>query len=205
MLIFDEVITGFRLAPGGAQEVVGVTPDLTTLGKVMGGGMPVGAIAGKAEIMGLSGVTPKRPKLERVLIGGGTYSCNPLTMVAGLTTLDILHARQNEIYPALEQMGGQLAAGMRDAFEAVGIPVFVNQNGSLVEAHFPKEKGLPLRNMADVVNNTYKERQGEYTTRLRNHGVFLIHGGALSLEHSQADLEAIIQAHQAVAAEMATD
>ena len=124
--ICDEVITGFRLAPGGAQEVVGVTPDLTTLGKVMGGGMPVGAIAGKAEIMSLSGVTPKRPKLERVLIGGGTYSCNPLTMVAGLTTLDILHSRQNEIYPALEQMGAQLAAGMKDAFQAVGIPVFVN-------------------------------------------------------------------------------
>jgi glutamate-1-semialdehyde 2,1-aminomutase len=203
VLIFDEVITGFRLAPGGAQEVVGVTPDLTTLGKVMGGGMPVGAIAGKAEIMALSGVTPQRPKLERVLIGGGTYSCNPLTMVAGLTTLDILHARKNEIYPALEQMGGQLAAGMRDAFKEVGIPVSVNQKGSLVEAHFPKEEGLPLRNMADVVKNTYREKQGEYVTRLRNHGVFLIHGGALSLEHSQADLDSIIQAHRAVAAEMA--
>ena len=205
VLIFDEVITGFRLAPGGAQEVVGVTPDLTTLGKVMGGGMPVGAITGKAEIMSLSGVTPKRPKLERVLIGGGTYSCNPLTMVAGLTTLDILHSRQNEIYPALEQMGVQLAAGMKDAFQAVGIPVFVNQNGSLMEVHFPKEDGLPLRNMADLVNNTYRDKQGEYATRLRNHGVFLIHGGALSLEHTQADIEDIIQAHRTVAAEMAAE
>ena len=100
-------------------------------------------------------------------------------------------------------MGAQLAAGMNDAFQAVGIPVFVNQDGSLMEVHFPKEDGLPLRNMADLGNNTYRDKQGEYATRLRNHGVFLIHGGALSLEHTQADIEDIIQAHRTVAAEMA--
>jgi len=203
VLIFDEVMTGFRVAWGGAQVRFDIKPDISCFGKVMGGGMPVGAIVGKAEIMAISAVTPKRAKLDRVLIGGGTYSCNPLTMVAGLTTLEILHSRQNEIYPALEQMGAQLATGMRDTFEGVGIPVFVNQQGSLVEVHFPKEAGLPLRNMADVVNNTHREQQSEYCTRLRNHGVFLIHGGALSLEHSQSDLEGIIAAHQAVAEEMA--
>ena len=203
VLIFDEVITGFRLAPGGAQEYVGVTPDLTTLGKVLGGGMPVGAIAGRADIMEISAVTPKRSKREKVLIGGGTYSCNPLTMIAGQTTLDILAAGRNEIYPALEQAAEQLGAGLRRVFAAEGLPVHVNQVGSLLEVHFPREEGLPLRNMADVVANTNRDKQSEYTTRLRNHGVFLIHGGALSLEHSQDDIDAIVAAHGAVAAEMA--
>ena len=203
VLIFDEVITGFRLALGGAQEYVGVTPDLTTLGKVMGGGMPVGAIAGKAEIMNHSAVTPKRPKMDKVLIGGGTYSCNPLSMIAGLTTLNVLQSRKDEIYPALAQTNERLCTGLRQVFSDAGLPVFVNQVGSLMEVHFLKEEGLPLHSMGDIMENTYKEKQMEYATRLRNHGVFLLHGGALSLEHSSEDLEGIVAAHARVAEEMA--
>lgn len=203
VLIFDEVITGFRLALGGAQEFVGVTPDLTTLGKVLGGGMPVGAIAGRADIMEISGVTPKRPKMEKVLIGGGTYSCNPLTMIAGSTTLEVLKSRQNEIYPALAEANSRFCGALREVFSAVELPVLVNQLGSLMEVHFLKEEGLPVRNMADVMENTYKEKQAEYATRLRNHGVFLLHGGALSLEHSEEDIQEIVAAHRTVAQEMA--
>jgi glutamate-1-semialdehyde 2,1-aminomutase len=203
VLIFDEVITGFRLGLGGAQEVVGVTPDLTTLGKVLGGGMPIGAIAGRADIMMRSAVTPKRSKREKVLIGGGTYSCNPLTMIAGQTTLEILQSRKDEIYPALAQTNQRLCDALRVEFSQVGLPVHVNQLGSLFEVHFLKEEGLPLRSMGDVMNNTYKDKQAEYATRLRNHGVFLIHGGALSVEHSEEDIQAIIAAHRAVAQEMA--
>jgi glutamate-1-semialdehyde 2,1-aminomutase len=203
VLIFDEVITGFRLGLGGAQELVGVTPDLVTLGKVLGGGMPVGALAGRAEIMELSAVTPKRPKLERVLIGGGTYSCNPLTMIAGSTTLGILKSRQKEIYPALAQANQRLCDGLRRVFADVGLPVHVNQLGSLMEVHFLKEPGLPVRGMADVMNHTYRDKQAEYATRLRSHGVFLLHGGALSVEHSEDDIQGIVEAHRRVAEEMA--
>ena len=203
VLIFDEVITGFRLALGGAQEYVGVTPDLTTLGKVLGGGMPVGAIAGRADIMRISSVTPKRPKMDKVLIGGGTYSCNPLTMIAGATTLEVLQSRQNEIYPALAQANDRLCTALRKVFADVGLPVHVVQLGSLMEVHFLKEEGLPLRNMADILSHTYKDKQLEYATRLRNHGVFLLHGGALSVEHSEEDIQGIIAAHRKVAEEMA--
>jgi glutamate-1-semialdehyde 2,1-aminomutase len=203
VLIFDEVITGFRLALGGAQELVGVTPDLTTLGKVLGGGMPVGAIAGRADIMRISSVTPKRPKMDKVLIGGGTYSCNPLTMIAGTTTLEVLQSRRKEIYPALAQANDRLCKGVRKVFADVGLPVHVVQLGSLMEVHFLKEEGLPLRNMDDILKHTYKEKQFEYATRLRNHGVFLLHGGALSVEHSEDDLQGIVAAHRAVAGEMA--
>jgi glutamate-1-semialdehyde 2,1-aminomutase len=203
VLIFDEVITGFRLGLGGGQERFGVTPELTTLGKVLGGGMPVGAIAGRADIMALSAVTPKRSKRDRVVIGGGTYSCNPLTMIAGATTLDILKSRQDEIYPAIAEANQRLCAGIRKAFGAVGLPVLVNELASLHEVHFLKEEGLPVRNMGEVVKNTYKDKQVEYAVRLRNHGVFMFHGGALSVEHTQADVEAMIKANQAVAQEMA--
>lgn len=203
VLIFDEVITGFRLALGGAQEYVGVTPDLTTLGKILGGGMPVGAIAGRADVMEISAVTPKRSKREKVLIGGGTYSCNPLTMIAGATTLNFLQSHKDEVYPALAETNQRMCDGIRGVFADVGLPVLVNQVGSLMEVHFLKEEGLPLRSMADVVNNTYKDKQAEYATRMRNHGVFLLHGGSLSVEHSEDDIQGIVNAHRAVAQEMA--
>ncbi len=203
VLIFDEVITGFRLALGGAQEYFGVTPDLTTLGKVLGGGMPVGAIAGKAEIMGISSVKRQVPKKDRVIIGGGTYSCNPLTMIAGTITLDILKARKDEIYPAIAERNQSFCAGVQEAFDRVGLPVFINRIGSLQEVHFVKEKGLPVRNMKDVVENTHYQWRTELAARLRNHGVFLFHGGAISIAHSAADIGAMVVAYAACAEEMA--
>ncbi|HEX7927469.1 MAG TPA: aminotransferase class III-fold pyridoxal phosphate-dependent enzyme [bacterium] len=203
VLIFDEVITGFRLSLGGAQELFGVTPDLTTLGKVLGGGMPIGAIAGKAEIMGISSVKRTVPKKDRVIIGGGTYSCNPLTMVAGTLTLDILKARKDEIYPAIAEKNQRFCSGVQEAFDHAGIPVFINRIGSLQEVHFVKEKGLPVRNMRDVVNNTHYDKRKELAARLRNHGVFLFHGGAISVAHSTADIDTMIAGYAKCAEEMA--
>ena len=203
VLIFDEVITGFRLALGGAQQLFGVTPDLTTLGKVLGGGMPVGAVAGKAEILELSSAKRDVPKREKVIIGGGTYSCNPLTMIAGTKTLDILKARQDEIYPQLAEKNQRFCQGLQQAFDAVGLPVFINRIGSLQEVHFVKEKGLPVRNMADVVRHTHYDWRKELAARLRNHGVFLFHGGALSMAHTDADLDGMLAAYGRCAEEMA--
>lgn len=202
LLIFDEVITGFRLALGGAQERFDIQPDLTTLGKVLGGGMPVGAVGGRADIMAISAVTHTGSKREKVVIGGGTYSCNPLTMVAGITTLGILQSRKDEIYPAIEEANQQFCNGIHQAFSDVGLPVFVNQIGSLNEIHFVKEEGLPLHNMRDVMENTYKEKQTELALRLRNHGVFMFHGGAISLAHSPKDIESMVEAHRRCAEEM---
>jgi glutamate-1-semialdehyde 2,1-aminomutase len=203
VLIFDEVITGFRLALGGAQELFGVTPDLTTLGKVLGGGMPVGAIAGKAEIMSISSVKRNVPKKDKVIIGGGTYSCNPLTMIAGTLTLDILKARKNEVYPAIAEKNQRFCSGVQEAFDKAGLPVFINRIGSLQEVHFVKEKGLSVRNMRDVVQNTHYDWRKELAARLRNHGVFLFHGGAISMAHSTADIDGMIGAYAKCAEEMA--
>ncbi|MEE8396268.1 MAG: aspartate aminotransferase family protein [bacterium] len=203
LIIFDEVITGFRLALGGAQEYFDFTPDLVTLGKVLGGGMPVGAVAGREDVLAISSVEAQRSKADKLVIGGGTYSCNPLTMIAGAVTLDILKEKGSGFYAALEGFNTRLCQGIRAAFEHVAIPVHVNQVGSLQEVHFLREPGLPVRNMADVVANTVMEKRVELATRLRNQGVFIFHGGALSAAHSGEDVELIVAAYARCAAEMA--
>lgn len=203
LMILDEIITGFRLAPGGAQEAFGVMPDLCTLGKVLGGGMPVGAVAGRADVMEISAIAPDKSKRDKVVVGGGTYSANPLSMVAGLTTLEILERGRDEIYPQLASGNAQLCQGMRDAFADAGIPVLVTEVGSLQELHFVKEAGLPVRNTAEMLSNTYPELRQELAGRLRNHGVFLYHGGALSTAHTGSDIDKMVKAYRACAGEMA--
>ena len=122
ILIFDEVITGFRLAPGGAQEVFGITPDLTCFGKIIGGGLPVGGYGGKAEIMGH--IAPDGDVYQ-----AGTLSGNPLAMAAGITTLNILK-RENP-YEDLDRKCEMLFRGLEKAARKAGIPVTVNRMGSM--------------------------------------------------------------------------
>jgi len=129
VLIFDEVMTGFRLAYGGAQERFGVTPDMTTLGKIAGGGLPLGAYGGRAEIMDC--VAPVGPVYQ-----AGTLSGNPLAVTAGLETLTILREQKETLYPHLDRAGETLAASLRDAAKSAGVPLVVNQVGSMITAFF---------------------------------------------------------------------
>ncbi|KAF0208837.1 MAG: glutamate-1-semialdehyde 2 [Actinobacteria bacterium] len=122
VLIFDEVITGFRVALGGAQERYGVRPDLTTLGKIIGGGFPVGAFGGKREIMEY--LAPVGPVYQ-----AGTLSGNPIAMVAGLALVGAL--KQPGVYDELERKGARLEAGLRAAVEAAGVPAFLTRVGSM--------------------------------------------------------------------------
>jgi glutamate-1-semialdehyde 2,1-aminomutase len=126
LLIFDEVITGFRVARGGAQERYGVTPDLTVLGKIIGGGLPVGAYGGGAQIMRL--VAPLGPMYQ-----AGTLSGNPLAMAAGLATLKALTP---SVYQRLEEAGAALEAGLVQAAADAGVPVRLTRAGSLLTAFF---------------------------------------------------------------------
>jgi glutamate-1-semialdehyde 2,1-aminomutase len=126
LLIFDEVITGFRIARGGAQELYGVTPDLTCLGKVLGGGLPIGAYGGRREIM--EQVAPAGPVYQ-----AGTLSGNPLAVAAGLATLDAL---DDHAYRRLENAGARVAAGLQSAAAAAGIPLTVNRVGSMLTPFF---------------------------------------------------------------------
>jgi glutamate-1-semialdehyde 2,1-aminomutase len=126
LLIFDEVITGFRVARGGAQERFGVIPDLTCLGKVLGGGLPIGAYGGRREIM--EQVAPAGPVYQ-----AGTLSGNPLAVAAGLATLEVLDERA---YRQLEEAGARVAAMLQSAANRAGVPLTVNRVGSMLTAFF---------------------------------------------------------------------
>jgi len=124
VLIFDEVMTGFRVAHGGAQALYGIKPDLTTLGKIIGGGLPVGAYGGPSEIMNL--VAPLGPMYQ-----AGTLSGNPLAMAAGCAMLRQLRERKDEIYPRLEKLSAELVAGVAAAAKDAGVTVTANRVGSM--------------------------------------------------------------------------
>ena len=128
LLIFDEVMTGFRVAIGGAQALYGILPDLTTLGKIIGGGLPVGAYGGKKEIIQL--VAPAGPMYQ-----AGTLSGNPLAMAAGFTMLRILHANKM-IYKQLEQRSAQLEEGIRENLHKLGLGYIMNRVGSMFTLFF---------------------------------------------------------------------
>jgi glutamate-1-semialdehyde 2,1-aminomutase len=129
LLLFDEVMTGFRLAYGGAQERFGIMPDLTMLGKIAGGGLPLGAFGGRADIMDM--VAPVGPVYQ-----AGTLSGNPVAVAAGLATVQTLKARRHVLYERLDAMGSKLSDALRYAAEEAGVPVVVNQIGSMITVFF---------------------------------------------------------------------
>jgi glutamate-1-semialdehyde 2,1-aminomutase len=138
LLIFDEVISGFRAAAGGAQQLFGIRPDLTCLGKIIGGGLPVGAYGGRAGLMEL--VSPAGAVYQ-----AGTLSGNPLAMTAGLWSLGELSPK---LYRRLAALGAQLAAGLADAARDAGVPLQVNAFGSLVTPFFTAQ---PVRDLASAM------------------------------------------------------
>jgi len=145
LLIFDEVMTGFRLARGGAQERFGITPDLSCFGKIIGGGLPVGAFGGRAEIMDY--LAPLGPVYQ-----AGTLSGNPLAMAAGIAALEELGAKpeSGNACEQLEQLGARLEAGLRDAAKSAGVPVQFNRCGSMFCAYFTRE---PVHNLDDAMKS----------------------------------------------------
>jgi glutamate-1-semialdehyde 2,1-aminomutase len=140
LLIFDEVMTGFRIAFGGAQEIFSIDPDLTCLGKIIGGGLPCGAFGGKRKIMDL--LAPLGPVYQ-----AGTLSGNPLAMAAGIATLRHLEAHRGEIYFQLEMLGEAVAAGVAQAAKGAGVPLTTNRAGSMFTWFFTAGQ---VRNFADA-------------------------------------------------------
>ena len=204
VLIFDEVISCFRVALGGAQERFNITPDLMTLGKIVGGGLPVGAIAGKKEILEKTSPERKVNKWERVLIGGGTFSAHPLTASAGLAMLTYLRDHAEEVYPALESKGKKLREGLQEAFHREGINAIITGIGSLFQPHFPLQEGVTLDSPHAIYQFTdIEKRENEFHIGMLTKGIHVMHGGgAISVAHSDKDIERIIEAAREVAREM---
>ena len=177
LLLFDEVMTGFRLAKGGAQERFGITPDLSCFGKVIGGGLPVGAFGGRAEIMDC--LAPVGPVYQ-----AGTLSGNPVAMAAGLAALEELAA--SDAYVKLEQLGAELEAGIKDAAKAAGVPVQFNRCGSMFCGYFTSE---PVHNVADAMRSD-RERFKKYFHGMLAEGIYLapsqFEAGFISTAHTPA-------------------
>ena len=194
VLIFDEVMTGFRLALGGAQERFGITPDMTALGKIIGAGMPVGAYGGKAEIMSV--VSPEGPVYQ-----AGTLSGNPVAMASGLAALSQL--RDEPPYEKLEEMGQRLAAGLGQAAEKAGIPHQVAQVGSMLTLFFNDQ---PVRNYSvSSKNNT--ELFAKFFHGMLEEGMYLpcsqYEAWFVSAAHTDDDIDRTIQAADRVLAGLA--
>jgi glutamate-1-semialdehyde 2,1-aminomutase len=161
VLIFDEVMTGFRLAKGGAQELFGVTPDMTTLGKIIGGGMPVGAYGGKKEIMEF--VSPAGPVYQ-----AGTLSGNPIAMAAGLSMLHFLNSHP-EVYSRLNEIGMQVAAGMSSINQSLGHDFTMNQLGSMYTLFFTEESVFDF----DTAKKSDTALFGKYFQAMLHRGIYL--------------------------------
>jgi glutamate-1-semialdehyde 2,1-aminomutase len=196
LLVFDEVISGFRAAAGGAQQIFGIRPDLTCLGKIIGGGLPVGAYGGRRDLMEL--VAPAGPVYQ-----AGTLSGNPLAMAAGSWCLEALSAR---LYKHLAKLGGKLAAGLAAAARDAGVPLQVNAFGSLLTPFFTDQ---PVRDyQSALTSNT--ERYGTFFRAMLARGVYpppsQFEAWFISGAHTDRDITKTVKAtrdamHEAVNAE----
>jgi glutamate-1-semialdehyde 2,1-aminomutase len=185
LLIFDEVMTGFRLARGGAQELYRVTPDLTTLGKIIGGGLPVGAYGGRRDIM--ERIAPAGPVYQ-----AGTLSGNPLAMTAGLTTLRRL--RDRSIYERLEQSARRLCEGMAEAAREAGVESVTNRVGSMFTTFFNAE---PVTDWPSAARSD-RERYGKFFHAMLEEGVYLapsqFEAAFLGVAHTDELLDKTVEA-----------
>ena len=184
LLIFDEVISGFRASTGGAQKIMEIRPDLTVLGKIIGGGLPVGAYGGRREIMDL--VAPAGPVYQ-----AGTLSGNPLAMTAGLWSLENLSA---SLYKHLARLTGRLAAGLADAAREAEVPLQVNAHGSLLTPFFTDQ---PVRDFQSALSSD-TARYGAFHRAMLGRGIYLppsqFEAWFLSGAHTPRDVETTLRA-----------
>ena len=185
LLIFDEVMTGFRLARGGAQELYGISPDITTLGKIIGGGLPVGAYGGSRELM--NNIAPAGPIYQ-----AGTLSGNPLSMTAGLVTLRRL--RDKSIYQQLDDASRKLCEGLSAAASNAGIKTETNRAGSMWTSFFTDH---PVTNW-ETANQSSRERYGKFFHAMLEEGVYLapsqFEAAFVSLAHTDEIVEQTVSA-----------
>jgi glutamate-1-semialdehyde 2,1-aminomutase len=185
VLILDEVMTGFRVSYGGAQQLYKIRPDLTCLGKVIGGGLPVGAYGGKLEIM--QKIAPTGPIYQ-----AGTLSGNPLAMVAGIETLKAL--AKPGVYKVLERLSADLEQGLRSVAAEAGIPVVFNRVGSMFTGFFTDRKVKDF----DSAKTSDTARFGKFFRSMLKNGVNLapsqFEAAFLSLAHSKSDINKTIEA-----------
>jgi glutamate-1-semialdehyde 2,1-aminomutase len=196
LFILDEIVTGFRVSLHGAASKYGLEPDLFTLGKICGGGMPIGVVCGDKEVMSLADPVSIRDKQARCAIGGGTFSANPVTMTAGLATLNFLK-KNSRVYTKIDRLGGMARKGLGRIFAEAKVPCQVTGLGSIFLTHFGKDM---VQDAADVATSDRALLAKYHLALMANHGIFFLPGkmGAFSYAHDEGDVKRLLAATEEI-------
>jgi len=196
LFILDEIVTGFRLSLHGAASIYKLEPDLFTLGKVCGGGTPIGVVAGDKEIMSLADPVSRKDKEARCAIGGGTFSANPVTMTAGLATLDFLK-RNKQVYAKIDRLGRMARKGLSKIFADEGIACNVTGLNSIFMPHFGKDM---VKDASDVATSNKELLMRYHLALIADHGIFFLPGkmGAFSYAHDDGDVKRMLVATEKI-------
>ena len=189
LFILDEIVTGFRFRYGCIYDTLDLDPDIVTLGKIVGGGFPIGVICGKDEIMEHAN-TLKNSKTERTYIGGGTFSANPLSMIGGNTNLETLKKKGKSFYEKINGYGDETRKMLSKIFMD---DVIINGKGSLFMTHFPKNNMRKITNATDASKCDIKKLHDYHFDMIVNDGIFFLPGklGAYSDVHTKYDINKI--------------
>lgn len=196
LFILDEIVTGFRLSLHGAASIYKLKPDLFTLGKIAGGGMPIGIVCGDKEIMSLADPVSRKDKEARCAIGGGTFSANPVTMTAGLATLNFLKSNK-QVYSKIDRLGVMARKGLSKIFEQAGIPCRVTGTGSIFLTHFGKEM---VNDAIDVATSDRELLTKYHLALMADHEIFFLPGkmAAFSYAHDEGDVRRLLAATEKI-------
>jgi glutamate-1-semialdehyde 2,1-aminomutase len=197
LFILDEIVTGFRLSLHGAASLYKLEPDLFTIGKIAGGGMPIGVLCGDKEIMSMADPVARVDKEKRCAIGGGTFSANPMTMTAGLATLNFLKKNKQQVYSKIDMLGDMGRKGLAKLFAESGIQCQVTGIGSLFLMHFCNSA---VMDATDVANSNRDLLRKYHLALIANYGIFFLPTkmAALSFAHEESDIVKLVDATEKI-------
>jgi glutamate-1-semialdehyde 2,1-aminomutase len=200
IFILDEIVTGFRLSIHGAHNIYKLDPDLFTLGKIAGGGLPIGIVCGQNEILSLSNPIDKTNKNSICSIGGGTFSSNPVTMIAGLKTLQFLKDNQNQIYTKINHLGEYTRNQLQKIFNENNIKARVTGIGSLFNIHFLNDKVHEINNANDVALADREKLRIYHFALISKYKIFFLpfKMGAISYQHSKSDIDHLLKSTKSI-------
>jgi glutamate-1-semialdehyde 2,1-aminomutase len=200
LFILDEIVTGFRLNFGSVSSLYHLNPDMITLGKIVGGGLPIGVVCGKKEIMKVANPVENRNKENLCYIGGGTFSSNPLTMTAGYTTLDYISKNRKTVYNKINKLGDIARNGLKKLFSDYGLKTEVTGIGSLFLTHFLSNKVSEITNANDVALSDNDALTKYHFSLMAKYGIFFLPHkmGAISIVHDAKDIQSLINATEKI-------
>jgi glutamate-1-semialdehyde 2,1-aminomutase len=200
LFILDEIVTGFRFNFGSVSSMYHLNPDMITLGKIVGGGLPIGIVCGKKEIMKVANPVENRNKEQLCYIGGGTFSSNPLTMTAGYATLDYIGKNRQTVYNKINKLGDAARIGLRKLFSDYGLKTQVTGIGSLFLTHFLSNKANDIINANDVALSDIETLTKYHFSLMAKYGIFFLPHkmGAISIVHDVKDIQSLINATQKI-------